>query len=453
MAQQMETGGHAASPSPQSSVLSPLEGLRVLDITVVWAGPHCTQLLAEWGAEVIRVEPLQHVQPFTRGVESAVSKEVAQSFKGSGDLLGYNYPDRDPGEHPWNRNAAFNSHARNKRSVTLDVMFPEGRESFLRLAEVADVVVENNVPETIERAGLTYEALKAVNPRIIVLRMPAYGLSGPYKNYRSFGTHMEGMTGHHLIRGYPDLDPSLTGDVFTADAAAGVQGAFAVLLALRHLRRTGEGQQIELAQAENFLPYLGEVILDYTMNGRVWGPRANRHLSHAPHNVYPCRGEDRWIAIDVDSDAAWRALIRVLGAEDLAADERFTESHGRYEHQEELDARIAALTVAWDCFELFHALVAVNVLAGPVQDEADAYACPQLEARGFFEELDQCDTGRFRYPGLNFRFTETPNHLHRGPCMLGEDNDFVYRELLALSEPEIARLRAAGHIGIEYPLR
>src|SRR5207248_11120757 len=136
--------------------------------------------------------------------------------------------------------------------------------------------------------------------------MPAYGLDGPYKNYRSFGTHMEAMTGHHHLRGYSDLDPSMTGDAFTADAAGGVMGAFAVMLALRHRRRTGRGQQIELAQAEHFLGYLAEPILDFTMNGRETDPQGNQHPSHAPHGVYPTLGEDRWIAIDVGDDAAWR---------------------------------------------------------------------------------------------------------------------------------------------------
>lgn len=431
---------------PESKPL-PLAGLRVIDITVVWSGPHCTQLLAEWGAEVIRVEPLQRFQTFTRYGEAIPSKATAQALKGSGNLIRHNYPDRDPGEAPWNRLATFNSHARNKRSMTLDVMEPEGRALFLRLVRIADIVVENNVPQTIERAGLTYEALCAVNPRILLLRMPAYGLSGPYRGYRSFGSQMEGMTGHHLIRGYPDLDPGQSSDVFVADAAAGVQGAFALLLALRHLRRTGQGQQIELAQAENFLPYIGEVILDYTMNGRVWGPQGNRHPAHAPHSVYPCRGEDRWIAIDVASDEEWQALTRVLDAEALLCDPRFAGSLERWQHQPELDAALAALTADWDAFDLFHALQAAGVSAGPVQNEADAYACPQLQARGFFEELEQADSGTHAYPGLNLRLRNTPNHLRGGPCPLGADNDYVYRELLDLPEDEIARLTAAGHIG------
>ena len=440
-------------PSPQSSIVRlPLEGVRILDITVVWAGPHCTQLLAEWGAEVIRVEPLQHIQPNTRGAETRVTKELAESYRGSGQLL-YAFPDRDPGARPWNRSPAFNSHARNKRSVTLDIMTPEGLAVFKRLIAVSDVLIENNVPETIEKAGITYEQLAPLNPRLIMLRISAYGLSGPYKNYRSFGSHIESMTGHHYIRGYPDLDPSMTGDAFTADAAGGVQGAFAVMLALRHRRRTGKGQQIELSLAENFLPYLGELILDHTLNGRLLEPQGNQHESHAPHGVYPCRGEDRWIAIDVADDREWAGLCRVIGAPALTEDVRFATTLSRWHNREALDQQIGDWTVEQDAFELFERLQAAGVAAGPVQNEADVYACPQLNARGFFERINHPEAGEHRYPGFNFRLANLPNAVRRAPCRLGEDNDYVYRDLLAISNNEHERLTALGHIGMDYPAR
>ncbi len=428
----------------------PLYGVRVLDITVVWAGPHCTQLLAEWGAEVIRLEPLQAIQPNTRGAESAVTREQAERYRGTLNTF-FAYPDYDPGPRPWNRSPSFNSHARNKRSMTVDITQPEGRAVFLELVKIADVVVENNVPETVERAGFTYADLAVVNPSIIVLRMPAYGLTGPYKNYRSFGTHMEGMTGHHLLRSYPHLDPALTGDAFTVDAASGVAGAFAVMLALRHRRRTGEGQLIELPQAENFLSYLGEFILDYAMNGRSPGPQGNRHPAHSPHGVYPCRGEDRWITIDVGTDEEWHALCRVLGNPAWAYDERFATTLSRWHHREELDALLAEATRQWDAFALFHALQAAGVTAGPVQNERDAYACPQLAARGFFETLTSPEAGTHAYPGLVFKMANTPNHLRRHPVLLGEDNDYVYRELLDLPSAQYQRLVELGHIGMDYP--
>jgi benzylsuccinate CoA-transferase BbsF subunit len=431
----------------------PLEGLRVLDVTVVWAGPHCTQLLAEWGAEVIRVEPLKHIQPATRGAENRVTKAAAEAARGNGHLLAMAYPERDPGEHPWNRLPAFNTHAHNKRSMTLDLMEPGGLEIFKRLVAISDVLVENNAPDTIERLGITYEQLRPINPRLIMLRISAYGLSGPYKYHRNFGTQIEGTIGHHYIRGYPDLDPSMTGDAYTADAAGGVQGAFAILLALRHLRRTGRGQLIELSLAENFLPHLGELILDYTMNGRVADPQGNQHPSHAPHGVYPCKGEDRWIAIDVASDDDWHTLCAVLGREDWLADSRFATSLTRWHHRRDLDALVGKRTREEEAFDLFRRLQAAGVTAGPVQNEADVYACPQLEERAFFQRMSHPEAGEHLYPGLNFKMAETPNGFRRPACLLGQDNDYVYHSLLDVSDQEFERLRALGHIGTAYPGR
>lgn len=427
----------------------PLEGIRIVDVTVVWAGPYVTQLLAEWGAEVIRVEPLFHIQPSTRGGEQPVTKELVKALKDAGNLL-MAFPDDDPAPRPWNRGPSFNSHARNKLSMTCDVLMPGGLDIFHKLIAMSDVYIENNVPETIERTHLTHEELLPYNPNLITLRMPSYGLHGPYKNWRAFGTHMEGMTGHHYLRSYRHLDPSMTSDAFTVDAASGVMGAIAVVMALRHRKRTGKGQQIEMAQAENFLPYLGEAILDYTMNGRVWEPQANRHLTHAPHNVYPCKGDDRWIAIDVGTDNEWGALCAIAGNPAWARDERFRDGPSRYQHQDELDAAIAEWTKHENDFDLFHRLQAAGVTAGPVQNEADAYACPQLNERGFFEELTHPECGTHRYPGLIFKMSKTPNTLHRHPCMLGEDNEYVYKELLKVGDEEYQRLVEQGQIGVDY---
>lgn len=427
----------------------PLEGIRVVDITVVWAGPHCTQLLAEWGAEVIRVEPRQRIQPSTRYAEMRVARDEVRRLHAAGQGALYAFAGLDPGERPWNRHAHFNSHARNKKSMTLDIMTPEGLEVLKRLVAVSDVVVENNVPETIDRAGIRYEALREANPGIIMLRMPAYGLEGPYRNYRSFGNHMEAMTGHHYLRMYPDMEPAAAGNSFTADAAGGIHGALAVLMATRYRRMTGKGQQIELPLAENFLPYIGEYILEYTYNGRDPEPRGNDHPTHAPHGVYPCRGEDRWIAIDVADDLSWRRLAGCI-EQAWTSDARFTAAQSRWANRAELNERLSAWTRERDLMELFHALQQAGVAAGPVQDEAMAYGCAHLAERGFFEELTHPDAGTHSYPGLNFRMANTPNHLRRHPVTLGEDNDYVYRDVLGLSDDEYRELDRLGHIGTDY---
>ena len=331
------------------------------------------------------------------------------------------------------------------------VMAREGRETFLKLVEVSDVVVENNVPITIEKAGITYEDLRERNPNIIMLRMPAFGLSGPYKNFRGFGTHVEGMIGHHLLRSYEDLSPEHTGDAFTADAIAGVLGAFAVTSALRYRDRTGKGQQIEMPLAEAFLPILGEWILDYTLNGRVAASQGNRHGSHSPHGAYPTAGDDQWIAIDVATDDEFTTLTRVLKAPALVDDDRFSSSEGRHEHRHQLDAALGEYTRPWDKFELFHSLQVAGVIAGPVMSEMEALASTQLEAREWFNELTQKGVGTHKHPGILFKMEDTPNKLRTPPPLLGEHNEEVYLDLLGYSREEYEALIEQGLVGTTYP--
>jgi crotonobetainyl-CoA:carnitine CoA-transferase CaiB-like acyl-CoA transferase len=436
--------------TPHNPHRLPLEGVRVAAVTVVWAGPHVTQLLAEWGAEVIRVEPVNRIQPYSRLSLQRHLPEVQRIQAEAGVTLSLT-PDLDPGPDPWNRGASFNSHARNKKAMTADITSPEGRETFLKLIEVCDVMVENNVPITIEKAGLTYEDLRQRNPNIIMLRMPAFGLSGPYKNFRGFGTHVEGMIGHHLLRSYEDLSPEHTGDAYTADAIAGVLGAFAVTSALRYRDRTGKGQQIEMPLAEAFLPILGEWILDYTLNGRVAAPQGNRHGSHSPHGAYPCAGDDQWIAIDVATDQEFTALAGVLEADALTSDGRFSSPERRHEHRHELDAVLGEYIRSWNKFELFHTLQTAAVIAGPLMSELDALASPQLEARQWFTELTQQDVGTHKHPGLLFKMDNTPNPLRTPPPRLGEHNEEIYLDLLGYSREQYEELIAKGLVGTTYP--
>lgn len=441
-------GPSVSPPAPRSAPL-PLEGVRVADITVVWAGPNVTQLLAELGAEVIRVEPINRVQPSTRGAERIYTKEQATAFAAQGQLLGA-YPDFDPKDDPWNRVPAFNSHARNKKSMACDIMSPQGKEAFLRLIERSDVFVENNVPITIEKAGITDEELRRANPRLIMLRMPAFGLSGPYSNYRAFGTHAEGMIGHHYVRGYPDADPNWTGEALTADGINGVQGAVAVLMALRHRERTGEGQQIELPLAEGFLAVLTQYILDYSMNGRDTPPQGNTHPWHAPHGIYPTTGDNQWIAIDVGTDEEFASLCGVLGQPALALEERFATAELRRQHRAELDAAVGALTRNCDKEQLFHALQRAGVIATPVHDELEALACPQLEARDWFREIEMEGVGVHRYPGYLFKMRHTPDEVRLPPCRLGEHNEEIYLDLLGYSRKEYDSLVAKELVGTRY---
>ena len=441
----------AALAAGADATRQPLEGIRVAAATVVWAGPHVTQLLAEWGAEVIRVEPVTRVLPSTRGAEVVLTREQLLEAARAGRRAGADYPDLDPKDDRWNRSAAFNSHARNKKSMSGDVSTPEGREAFLRLARVSDVVVENNSPGAFERAGLAWEDLRAVNPRLIMLRMPAFGLSGPYRDYRAWGTHAESMVGHTYIRGYEDAGPEYSSDVLGADAVAGLHGAVAVVMALRYRERSGEGQQIELPLAESFVSTLGEFVLDHTMNGRETPPQGNSHRWHAPHGVYPTRGEDQWIAIDVATDEEFAALCEVLGGSELAADPRFGRAAGRREHRKALDALLAELTCGHDKESLFHALQAAGVCAAPTHDALEALADRQLNAREWFREIAMPTVGTHRYPGYLFKIRNTPDEVRLPPPRLGEHNEEVYLELLGYTRDEYDALVERGLVGTSYP--
>ncbi len=429
----------------------PLEGIRVLEMTVVWAGPYCTSFLADLGAEVIRVESLATFAPLTRGVRAhptAASLEVQPVFMGG-------YPDRQPGDRPWNRCPIFNPHARNKLSMTLDLSQPKGMEIFKDLVKVSDVFVENNVVDRMDQLGIDYAMLKKLREDIIMLRMPAYGSTGPYRDYRALGVHIEGVIGHTLLRGYTDMDASANNAVYVADAAGGSQGAFAVLAGLHYRRRTGKGQYIELGQAEDAMPMMGQFFMDYAMNGRNAATSGNRHPT-AVQGCYPCKGSeqqghDRWVSITINSDEEWRSFSEALGRPDWAVDPRFAHAPGRLEHHDEIDAHIGRWTEQMDNFEVMRALQVVGVAAGPVMDQRDAYNDPHLRERGMFQEASQEDTGTHMYPSAPYTMSETPPDIRRGPVRLGEDNEYVYRTVLGYSESEYARLVAEGHISMDYP--
>ena len=317
-----------------------LRGVRVLDLTQVWAGPHATMFLADWGAEVIRIESTHWFVGGTRGQMVHPPKEAVLLQKGY--LCAY--PDWEPEPNPWNKFPMFQSHARNKLSMTLDLRRPDGLEMLWDLARTADVLIENNAKETMDGLGVTYDALRRVRPDIIMIRMPGYGLTGEYEEWRAFGPQMEAVAGHTSLWGYTDLDTSNRNNTFVADAGSGMTAAAAALMALLHRQRTGEGQFIELDQTENVATFLGEAFADYTMNGRVPTTLGNRHPTMAPHGAYPCAGEDEWLAVSVSTDDEWRGLCAAMDRADLAADLRFATVLARWKHQDEIDAEIAAWT-------------------------------------------------------------------------------------------------------------
>lgn len=445
---------------PPSSRGLPLEGVRVIDLTIVWAGPFATQMLADMGAEVIRVESLQHPDVNTRG-----ALDMPPELLRSGPW-GANYPNRDRGDRPWDRSSAYNLNGRNKLSMTVDWERPEGMEIFRRLFARSDVLVDNNAAGTLEKLGITYDALSPLNPRLVWVSLPAYGMSGPYKYHKGYGANVEAIVGHTWLRGYPDSDPTTTYPVYHADAAAASSAAFAVLVGLRWARRTGQGQHIDLSQAENMVHHLSQAVMDYSLNRRSQSTLGNGHPWMAPHDIFPCRGDDgtpapelddsghvvalnsdRWVAIAVDTDATFGRLCRAIGRPELADDERFATVVGRRRHATALRLELARWSSQHTAIEAMRILQEAHVAAGALHLCREVLSDPQLAARGFFERVDVPYVGEYPWAGPQAKLSRTPLHIRRYAPRLGEDNEYVYREVLGVDEATYRRLIAEEHIG------
>jgi crotonobetainyl-CoA:carnitine CoA-transferase CaiB-like acyl-CoA transferase len=424
----------------------PLSGVRVLDFTVVWAGPYATMMLADWGAEVIRVESLQHFPSTTRGL---VPRPPAAMLANATHLLA-GFPDWQPGEQPWNRHPMFNCHARNKLSMTVNLTCPEGQALVRRLVTMSDVIIENNAAGVMAKLGLDYDTVRALKADSIYLSMPSFGCSGPYRAFQGFGSNVEALCGFTAVRGYSDMPLSANTAVYYMDTASGPGGAFAVLCALHYRRRTGKGQFIDFAQAENMLPHLGEYFMEAAMHGRDSMPIGNRHPTMAPHGCYPCQGDDRWLVVAVATDAEWQRLCHALGDPEWATHPQFSTLAGRLQHQDTLDRCLATWTSTQEARAAMEYLQAHGIAAGMVFFESDAYDDAQLQSRGFFETVTHRECGTHRYPGMLWKMSHTPGMIRSPACCLGEHNDYVYRELLGLSDEAIERLRQAGHIGTTY---
>lgn len=264
--------------------------------------------------------------------------------------------------------------------------------------------------------------------------------------------------GHTLLRGYDDADPSSNTAIYSGDYLAGAQGAFAVMTALWERERTGEGQLIEIAQAENAAAMFTQAIMDYSMNGNIQGAIGNRDVhGRFPCGVYPAKSpggpetsDDHWIAISVESDDEWQGLVSAMGSPEWARDSRFATNAGRAEHFREIDGKIAEYTAGFEDYDLMARLQAAGVPAAPVLEASRLYEDPHMRARGFFRKQHQKSSGEYEYMGPMWQFPETPVEFYQPPIMLGEHNGYVYRELLGYSDAEIEQLKAAGQITTEY---
>lgn len=410
----------------------PLEGIRVLDLGQVWAGPHCGKVLADLGAQVIKVE-------------SPVRPDILRGPLHPRSPAEGCYPDNNPGERPFDRHAYFIDRNLGKMGIAVDLGREEGRQVLLDLARVSDVLIENFSPGVMARMGLGYPELNAVNRGIIYLSMPANGNYGPESSYSGFGITNDLMSGMAKATGYPGEPQNL--GINASDPLAGLHGAAAVLVALWVRARTGRGAFIDLSQRESAIRACFQYVLDYQMNGRDAEPLGNRHPRAAPHGCYPCRGDDRWICIAATDDAAWHGLCRAMGRPDLAEDPRFRIAAERKFNEDALDAIITSWTAEQDAQELMHLLQSAGVPAGAVADARDLMTDAHLEARDFFHDVEQPTAGKRRHLGGGIVLDPPGRMPRRRPApTFGADNEFILHRVLGYPPERIRRLRQTGVI-------
>ncbi|HXU25184.1 MAG TPA: CoA transferase, partial [Tepidiformaceae bacterium] len=323
------------------STYLPLEGIRICDFSAVWAGQSATMYLADMGADCIKVENPFIWNPMTRAASPRLTSMTAAFIPA---WMG-GHPGGDPGPRPWNNSPAFIHVLRNKKSFTVDSRRPEGLAIVQALIRISDVLAENLALGTLEKLGLDDSAIKALRPDIVILHMPAFGRTGAYVEGRGYGSHIDAVAGSTILRGYTDSAPVSNPQIFAGDFWAGAHGAFAVLAALRHRRRTGEGQAIELAQVECSAQMFPQAALDAAWNGRESGSVENRSIEgFVPNGVFPCAGADQWIAISCRSDEEWRSLVGFLGKPAWASRDGLDTAAERAQHESMTEERLAEWT-------------------------------------------------------------------------------------------------------------
>ena len=412
--------------APPAERRLPLDGLRILDFTAWWAGPSATHMLAALGADVIHVESTARPDGM---------RMMAGAFRAR--------------ERWWEWSPFFLASNTNKRGLALDLAHPRGRALALRLVARADALVENFTPRVMEQFGLDWPALRAANPRAIYVRMPAFGLDGPWRERTGFAQTMEQMTGMAWITGHPDDQPRIQRG--PCDPLAGMHAAFALLVALAEREASGRGHHVECTMVEGALNAAAEQIVEYTAYGRLLSRMGNRSPESAPQGLYSCAGstpgDERWLALAVAGDAQWRALVDLLGRPAWACDAALDTLAGRRAAHDQIDAELRPWFAAREREAAVAALAAAGVPVAPVFDPRLASQHPQLAARGFFEELAHPVVGRQPFPGVPFRYASVARWLRRPAPTLGEHSREVLRELLALADGELDELEASGVIG------
>ncbi|HEU4360042.1 MAG TPA: CoA transferase [Mycobacterium sp.] len=412
----------ASGPQPAGRRL-PLDGVRIIDLTAFWAGPAATHLLAAFGADVIKMESIQRP-----------------------DGIRYSGGMRTDVDDWWEYGWVFHAMNTNKRSVTLDLGSDDGCRLFMALAAGADVVIENFSPRVMDHFGLTADALRQVNPRLVFARMPAFGLDGPWRDRVGFAPTMEQIAGLAWVTGLPDGAPVAPRGA--CDPLAGVHAAFAVLAALAYAERTGTGQLVELPMIESVLNATAVQSLEAEVFGVTLGRRGNRGHGAAVQNLYRCAGADDWIAVTIATDNQWRALVDVLDHPAWADDAQLARVVGRRDRADDIDAGLADWFAGRHLQSAVEQLARAGIPAAPVVSPSLVTENPQLRDRGFFESLQHPRIGPARYPRPPFApLSGGQRWLTRPPPTLGQHNAEVLRDLCGLDDADLARLATDKVIG------
>jgi crotonobetainyl-CoA:carnitine CoA-transferase CaiB-like acyl-CoA transferase len=389
-----------------------LSGVRVVDLTRVLAGPYATRILADFGAEVIKVQ----------SSKTATGAEA-------------------------NTSVYFSAWNRNKRSITLDLSKPEARELFLKLSAISDIVIENFSPRVMANWGLQYQSLTAVNPELIMVSMSAMGQTGPWKDSVAFGPTIHALSGLTYLTSFNEDAPLGPGYAY-GDIVAGLYAVIAILAALEQRDSQGKGQYIDLSEYEALSGLMGPTLMDVALNQREVLPQGNgsHYLPAAPHGCYRCSGRDNWCAIAVFTDDEWQALKGVMGNPEWAKQERFSERSSRKRHALELDTLLEQWTVKHDPKAVMQILQQAGVPAGIVQSAEDLAQDPHLSARGYFVRSEHTGRGLAMADAFPATFTGTKTPRWKAAPLLGEDNRYVFIELLGLKERELSSYAERGII-------
>jgi benzylsuccinate CoA-transferase BbsF subunit len=399
----------------------PLEGIRVADFTWIGAGSFTTKLLADHGADVVKIE----------------SKERMDSLRSSRP-----YKDGIPGI---NRSGYFADRNSSKRSITLNLKTEGGQALARRLIGESDVVANNFTPGTMEKFGLGYEAVRKIKKDVIYIAMSMQGDTGPESKYLGYGLTIGALTGIQYLSGLPEREPVGTGTNFADHIPNPCHAAFALLAALHHRRRSGEGQYIDVAQTEPTIALLGPTIMDFSVNGTIVERTGNQRAPVCPHGVFPCSGADRWIAISVGTDRAWRSLAEVIGVTEWLQDPNLATGAARWQRRMEIEAHLAEVTKRWLAEELMARLQEAGVAAGAVNTAADVVdRDPQLKHRGHWVTLNHPEMGPSIYNAPPFRMAGAPPVPRRPAPLFGQHTDEVCGKVFGISESEIETLRRAG---------